>query len=171
MLASSGGGGYRRVVVSRLGPMPGAEKQAWKRSLGSLSAGICSVVVLELAETTVRWVASSCTQTERIVIGWRSDLRVRRGSAACRARELTAGPTHARWHSGGLGASSTAESWSNLVDLGHSHADGQNAVKARCIAACTSLCRGEWPKHLCIINNITFQCDGRCFPGCRKTQW
>ena len=69
MRSSSGGDGYRRVVVSRLGgAMPGAEKQAWKRSVGSLSLpGTCSVVVLELAETTVRWVASSSMQAERFL--------------------------------------------------------------------------------------------------------
>ena len=77
MLASSSGEGYRRIVVSRLGAMPGEEKQAWKRSLGSLSAGIRSVVVLELAEAPVRCGALACTQADckhlRLVIRPRCD--------------------------------------------------------------------------------------------------
>lgn len=64
MLASSSGDGYRRIVVSRLGAMPGEEEHAWRRSLGSLPAGISSVVVLELAEATVRWAAFAYTQAQ-----------------------------------------------------------------------------------------------------------
>ena len=64
MLASSSGDGYRRIVVSRLGAMPGKEEHAWRRSLGSLSAGVSSMVVLELAEATMRWAASAYAQAE-----------------------------------------------------------------------------------------------------------
>ena len=44
--------------------MPGEEEYAWRRSLGSLSAGISNVVVLELAEATGRWAASAYAQAE-----------------------------------------------------------------------------------------------------------
>ena len=64
MLASSSGDGYRRIVVSRLGAMPGTEEHAWRRSLSSLSAGVGSMVVLELAEASTRWAASAYAQAE-----------------------------------------------------------------------------------------------------------